>query len=142
MGYLMPLGFLAAGIILIVVEMSTLTFYMAALAFAALVTALATWLYPSNEWQAALVFAVAAVVALPLAHLLRHRVQGGKGDPLGDMDKGGVTTVAEYAGGVLKVKYRDSLWEAVWEGGGTPSIGQRAEITARDGSRLRVKPVN
>lgn len=141
MGYLMPLGFLAAGIILIVLEMSTLTFYMAALAFAALVTSLATWLYPSNEWQAALVFAVAAIVALPLAHLLRRRVQGNKADALGDMDKGGVATVAESTGGVLKVKYRDSLWEAVWEGSGTPSVGQRAEITARDGSRLRVKPV-
>ena len=141
MGYLMPLGFLAAGIILIVLEMSTFTFYMAALAFAALVTSLATWLYPSNEWQAALVFAMAAVVALPLAHLLRHRMQGDKTDPLGDLDKGGVTIVAENAGGVLKVKYRDSLWEAVWEGSGTPSVGQRAEITARDGSRLRVKPV-
>src|SRR5690242_16820329 len=142
MGYLMPLFFLAAGIVLIVLEMATLTFYLAALAFAACVTALVTWLYPLNEWQAGLAYAVAALIALPLAHLLRHRVQGGKGDPLADMDKGGVTTVAEYAGGVLKVKYRDSLWEAVWEGGGTPSIGQRAEITARDGSRLRVKPVN
>ena len=142
MGYLMPLAFLAAGIILIVLEMSTLTFYMAALAFASLATALATWLYPSNAWQAALVFAVAAVIALPLAHLLRHRVQGSKTDPLVDMDKGGLATVAENAGGVLKVRYRDSLWEAVWEGAGQPSIGQRAEITARDGARLRVKPLN
>ena len=142
MGYLMPLGFLAAGIILIVLEMSTLTFYMAALAFASLAAALATWLYPLNEWQAAVVFAVAAMVALPLAHLLRRRVQGGKADPLGDMDRGEIATVAENAGGVLKVKYRDSFWEAVWEGAGTPSIGQRAEITAREGSRLRVKAVN
>ena len=133
MGYLMPLGFLAAGIILIVLEMSTLTFYMAALAFAALVTALATWLYPSNEWQAALV--LAAMVALPLAHLLRRRVQGSKADPMSDMDKGEIATVAENAGGVLKVKYRDSLWEAVWEGASMPDMGQRAEILSRGGSR-------
>lgn len=142
MGYLMPLVFLAAGIVLIVLEMATLTFYLAALAFAALVTALVTWLYPLSEWQAGLAYAAAAVVALPLAHLLRHRVQGGRGDPLADMDKGGVVTVAESGGGVLKVKYRDSLWEAVWEGAGKPTVGQRAEVTARDGARLRVKPVN
>jgi len=142
MGYLMPLAFLAAGIILIVLEMSTLTFYMAALAFAALTTALAAWLYPLEWWQATVVFAVAAMVALPLAHLLRKRVQGSKADALGDMDKGEVATVAENSGGVLKVRYRDSLWEAVWEGAGQPSVGQRTEITARDGSRLRVKPLN
>lgn len=142
MGYLMPLVFVAAGIILVVMEMSTLTFYMAALAFAAFVTAFATWLYPVDIWQAALIYAVAAVVALPLAHLLRRRIQGSQEDPLADMDKGGVVTVAEDRGGSLKVKYRDSLWEAVWEGAGRPSIGQRAEVTARDGARLRIKPIN
>jgi len=139
MGYLMPATFLAAGIILVVAEMLTLTFYMAALAFAALVTALVTWLFPLNEWQAASVFAIAAVIALPLAHVLRRRVQGTKLDPLADMDKGELVTVADDRGGQLKVKYRDSLWEAVWEGTGKPSIGQRAEITARDGARLHIK---
>lgn len=140
MGYLMPLVFLAVGIILVVLEMSTLTFYMAALAFAAFVTALVTWLHPANEWQAALVFAVAAIVALPLAHLLRRRIQGGKPDLLADMDKGGVAIVSDDQDGMLKVKYRDSIWEAVWEGAGRPSIGQRAEVTARDGAKLRIKP--
>ena len=142
MGYLMPLVFVAAGIVLVVMEMSTITFYMAALAFAAFVTALATWLYPADIWQAALIYAVAAMVALPLAHLLRRRIQGGKEDPLADMDKGGVVTVTEDRGDSLKVKYRDSLWEAVWEGAGRPSIGQRAQVTARDGARLRIKPIN
>jgi len=142
MGYLMPLVFLAAGIILIVLEMATLTFYLAALAFASLATALTAWLYPLEAWQAALVYAVAAMIALPLAHLLRKRVQGSQVDALGDMDKGGLVTVAEDDNGVLKVKYRDSLWEAVWEGAGRPKVGERAEVTARDGARLRIKPVN
>ena len=142
MGYLMPLAFLAAGIVLIVLEMATLTFYLAALAFASLAAALISWLYPLESWQAALVFAVAALVALPLAHWLRHRVQGTKADPLSDMDKGGVVTIAENDNGLLKVKYRDSLWEATWEGIDRPQVGQRAEVIARDGARLRVKPVN
>lgn len=142
MGYLMPLVFLAVGIILIVLEMATLTFYLAALAFASLVAALVAWLMPLEAWQAGLVFAVAALVALPLAHLLRHRIQLSQPDQLADMDKGGLVTVAEDNSGVLKVKYRDSLWEAVWEGAGRPQIGQRAEVTARDGARLRIKPVN
>lgn len=138
MGYLMPWMFLAAGIILIVLEMATLTFYLAALAFASLVTALAAWLYPLEAWQAALVFAVASVVALPLAHILRLRMQGSKTDPLDDMDKGGTVTIEAEQGGVLKVKYRDSIWEAVWEGENRPVIGARAVIKARDGSRLRI----
>jgi membrane protein implicated in regulation of membrane protease activity len=135
-------GFLAAGIILIVLEMVSLTFYMAALAFASFVAALVLWLWPMDYWQAALVFAIGSAVSLPLAHLLRHRLQGGREDPLADMDKGSVVTVAHTADHKLKVKYRDSLWEAAWEGAGTPHVGQRAEVVARDGARLRIKPIN
>jgi membrane protein implicated in regulation of membrane protease activity len=138
MDYWLPLVFLAAGIILAVAEMATLTFYLAALSFAALVTALYTWRFESPFWQAAVVFAAAAVIALPLAHLLRLRMQGSKADPLGDMDKGGTVTIEAEQGGVLKVKYRDSIWEAVWEGESRPVVGARAVIKARDGSRLRI----
>lgn len=138
MDHWLPLVFLAAGLILAVVEMATLTFYLAALSFAALVTAAYTWRYESSWWQATVIYAAAAIIALPLAHLLRLRTQGGKDDPVGDMDKGGKVTVASNDNGMLKVKYRDSLWEAVWEGSGQPKIGQRAEIVARDGSKLRV----
>ncbi|MGB9429585.1 MAG: NfeD family protein [Gammaproteobacteria bacterium] len=143
MDHWMALGFLAAGIILAVVEITTLTFYLAALSFAALATALYTWLYPSAWWQAAVVFAVAAIIALPLAHLLRHRMQASRtNSALDDMDRGGVVTVVEDNNGSLKVKYRDSLWEAVWVGGGQPRIGARAEVLARDGSRLRIKAIS
>jgi membrane protein implicated in regulation of membrane protease activity len=140
MDHWMALAFLAAGIILAVVEMATLTFYLAGLSFAALATALYTWLYPSVWWQAAIVFALAAIIALPLAHLLRRRLQASRANSaLDDMDKGALVIVAEDNSGNLKVKYRDSLWEAVWEGGGQPKIGARAEVVARDGSRLRIK---
>ncbi len=142
MDHWMSLLFLIAGIILAVMETATLTFYLAALAFAAFATALYTWLHASEWWQAALVFAVAAVIALPLAHLLRRRMQASRtSSSLDDMDKGGVVTVTEDNNGTLKVKYRDSLWEAVWEGGGKPQIGARAEVVARDGSRLRIKAI-
>ena len=136
------LAFLGAGIILVVLEMASLTFYMAALAFAAFLTALVTWFYPMEGWMAAVVFAIGSAVSLPLAHMLRHRVQGNRPDPLLDMDKGSLVTVAETSTQGLKVRYRDSLWEAAWEGAGSPSVGQRAEVVARDGARLRVKPVN
>ncbi len=142
MGYQMPLVFLAVGIILIVLEMATLTFYMAALGFAALVTSLYTWLLPSNDWQAAVVFAIAAMVALPLAHVLRHRLQRASPDKLTDMDKGAHVTVAEIKGDVIRVKYRDSLWEAVWQGAGRPELGQRAQIVSRDDMRLHIKAIN
>ncbi len=140
MDHWMSLVFLAAGVILAIMEMATLTFYLAGLSFAALATALYTWLYPAVWWQAAIVFAVAAVIALPLAHLLRRRLQASRTNSrLDDMDKGALVTVAEDNNGNLKVKYRDSLWEAVWEGGERPKIGARAEVVARDGSRLRIK---
>lgn len=142
MGYQMPLAFLAAGLILIVLEMATLTFYMAALGFAALVTSLYTWLSPSADWQAAVVFAIASIVALPLAHLLRTRMQHANPDKLTDMDKGALVTVAEIKGDTIRVKYRDSLWEAVWEGAGKPEPGQRAQIASRDDMRLHIKAIN
>ncbi len=139
MGYLLPSVFLGAGIIFAIMEMHTLTFYLAGLSFAALLTALVAWIYPLEWWQASLVFAVAAIVALPLLHRLRLHMQGSKEDPIGDMDKGGIVTIVEAHGGRLKVKYRDSLWEAVWEGAGHPHVGQHAEVAAREGSRLRIK---
>jgi len=137
-----PFAFLAAGIILIVLEMTSFTFYLGALSVAALLTALITWLYPLESWQAALVFAAASAITLPLAHLLRHRMQSGKDHVLADTDKGGRVTVAETGDRGIRVRYRDSLWEAVWEGTGSPQIGQSAEIVARDGARLRIRPVH
>ena len=141
MEHYIALAFLAAGIILVVLEMVSLTFYMAALAFACFVAALVTWLFPVEGWAAAVVFALASAVSLPLAHLLRHRIQGNRPDPLLDMDKGSLVTVAETSAQSLKVRYRDSLWEAAWEGAGVPAVGQRALVVARDGARLRIKPI-
>ena len=139
MGYVLPSVFLAAGIVFAIMEMSTLTFYLAGLSFAALLTALATWIYPFEWWQASLVFAAAAIVALPLMHKLRLHMQGSKSDPIGDMDKGGDVTIVEVDGKRLKVKYRGSLWEAEWEGTGHPHVGQHAQVAAREDSRLRIK---
>lgn len=141
MDHLVPLAFLAAGLVLIVLEMASLTFYLGALGVAALVTAVITWFYPLENWQAALVFAVACAIMLPLAHLLRRRMQAGRDHVLADTDKGGRVTVAETGGRGLRVRYRDSLWEAVWEGAGSPQVGQSAEVVARDGARLRIRPV-
>ncbi len=142
MDHWISLTFLAAGIILVVIEMTTLTFYLAGLSFAAFIAALYSWIYPSIWWQAAMVFAAAAVVALPMAHVLRKRMQATRtNSSLDDMDKGALVIVAENSNGNLKVKYRDSLWEAVWEGGGQPQVGTRAEVVARMGSQLRIKSV-
>ena len=142
MHHWLSLGFLAAGIVLAIVEMATLTFYLAALSFASLATAVYAWFYESVWWQAAVVFAVATVIALPFAHLLRHRMQVSRNNSaLDDMDKGALVMVVEDDHGNLKVKYRDSIWEAVWEGAGQPRIGARAQVLARDGSRLRIKSI-
>jgi membrane protein implicated in regulation of membrane protease activity len=142
MDHFVPLAFLAAGLILIVLEMASLTLYLGALGVAALLTAVITWFYPLENWQAALVFAVASAIMLPLAHLLRHRMQAGRDHVLVDTDKGGRVTVAETGDRGVRVRYRDSLWEAVWEGAGAPQVGQSAEIVARDGARLRIRPVD
>lgn len=132
-------GFLAAGILLAVIEVLTVTFYLAALAVASLLTALIAWLTSPSPLQAGIVFAVIALITLPLAHFLRHRLQPAESATLADMDRGAGVVLEEVADGVLKVRYRDSLWEAVWEGPGQPLPGARAVISAREGSRLRIR---
>jgi membrane protein implicated in regulation of membrane protease activity len=69
-------------------------------------------------------------------------MQAGKDHVLVDTDKGSRVTVAETGERGVRVRYRDSLWEAVWEGASSPQVGQTAEIVARDGARLRIRPVN
>ncbi|HET7923076.1 MAG TPA: NfeD family protein [Gammaproteobacteria bacterium] len=132
-------GFLIAGILLAVIEIVTVTFYLAALAVAALLTALVVWLAEPSPLAAGFVFAVSALVSLLFAHRLRHRMQPRESDALADMDRGAEVRLEEVAGTALKVRYRDSLWEAVWEGPGEPAPGARAVISAREGSRLRVR---
>lgn len=132
-------GFLAAGILLAVIEMLTVTFYLAALAVASLLTAAVAWFAHPTPIQAAIVFAVTALVTLTLAHRLRRRIQPHGTDALADMDRGGEVVVEDAAPGQLKVRYRDSIWEAVWDGPGEPAQGMRAVISAREGSRLRIR---
>lgn len=131
-------GFLAAGILLAVIEMLTVTFYLAALAVASLLTAAIAWFAHPTPLQTAIVFAVTALVTLTFAHRLRRRMQPQGTDALADMDRGSEVVVEDVAAGSLKVRYRDSTWEAVWEGPGEPARGMRAVISARDGSRLRI----
>jgi membrane protein implicated in regulation of membrane protease activity len=132
-------GFLAAGILLAVIEMLTVTFYLAALAVASLLTAVVVWFAHPTPIQAAIVFAATSLVTLTLAHRLRRRMQPHGTDALADMDRGGEVVVEDVAAGQLKVRYRDSIWEAVWEGPGEPARGARAVISAREGSRLRIR---
>lgn len=131
--------FLAATMVLFTAEIMTGTFYLAALGFAALVTAFVAWIYEPSLWGATIIFAMASAVTVGIARRLRQRLQGDRADPLADMDRGGRVTIVESAEGRLRVRYRDSTWEAMWEGDGSPQVGQTAEIVARDGSRLRIR---
>ncbi|HEV2212701.1 MAG TPA: hypothetical protein VGS99_05075, partial [Gammaproteobacteria bacterium] len=113
--------FLAAGLVLAAVELATTTFYLAALALSCLLTALGVWLLGLDFGPAAVVFAIASVVLLPVAHHWRKQVQDKRADELADMDKGGAVTVESDQDGKLKVRYRDSIWDADWDGPGKPA---------------------
>jgi membrane protein implicated in regulation of membrane protease activity len=131
--------FLATTMVLFIAEIMTGTFYLSALGFAALITAVVTWIYEPSLWGATVVFALASAVTVGIARRVRQRFQGERADPLADMDRGGSVTIVESDEGHLRVSYRDSTWEAIWEGRGSPRVGQKAEIVARDGSRLRIR---
>ena len=112
MDHTVALVFLGAGIILIVLEMASLTFYLAALGFASLLTSLVTWVYPVQDWQAAAVFAVASAVTLPLAHLLRNAVDHGCESPeerrrAGKPPESTIRLEARHSAGMLVVIVSD-----------------------------------
>jgi len=137
-----PQHWLVFGLILLIAEMASGTTYLLWPAVAAFVTALVSWLAPTNWIADMFVFAVLAIVLTafgrPLVERWR-RENAAKG--LNERSKTligtrGVITV--FANGVGSVQIADTVWRAVSDE--ALSAGQPVEVVAVDGATLTVKP--
>lgn len=124
------------GIVLIIIEMLTGTFYLLVLGIAALAAAAAAYLGQSF-WVQAVTVAAVSVVGVILIKRFR-----GTGQPASDqgLDVGQAVTLEVWISepdGLARVKYRNAQWEAQVSGDRTPG-GKVFYIHAVDGNTLRV----
>jgi len=128
--------FLVIGLLAALIELHAITFYLAAVSAAALVTAfLGTWI-PAG--RLVFVFVGLCIALLPGAVLLRRQLS--RTSALPDPDVGQIVTVVEVEPEArrLTVSYRGSRWEAVMEGGVLPAPGQVAVIAAKTDKLLHL----
>lgn len=127
------------GIVLIIVEMLTGTFFLLVLGIAALAAGVAAW-FGLSFWVQAVV--TAAVTVLGVIMLKRHRgtTDAGAGAAL---DVGHTVTLDAWineADGLARVKYRNAQWEAEVFGERVPG-GKVFYIHSVQGNTLRVSAV-
>jgi membrane protein implicated in regulation of membrane protease activity len=125
-----------AGIVLIIVEMLTGTFYLLVLGIAALAAAGAAWLGQSF-WVQAVVTAAVTVAGVILVN--RFRGKGSKAQKR-SLDVGQSVSIESWiseADGLARVNYRNAQWEARVTGERVPG-GKVFYIHAVEGSTLLV----
>ncbi|MBX9905640.1 MAG: NfeD family protein [Burkholderiales bacterium] len=127
------------GIVLIIIEMLTGTFYLLVLGIAALAAAAAAYLGQSF-WVQAVTVAAVSVLGVILIKRFRGTVQ-----PAADrgLDVGQTVMLDAWiseADGLARVKYRNAQWEAQVTGERVPG-GKVFYIHAVDGNTLRVSAV-
>lgn len=124
------------GIVLVIVEMLTGTFYLLVLGIAALAAAAAAYLGQSFWVQAV---TVAAVSVLGVILIKRFRGAARSGSDQG-LDIGQTVMLEAWISepdGLARVKYRNAQWEAQVSGDRPPG-GKVFYIHAVDGNTLRV----
>ena len=125
-----------AGIVLIIVEMLTGTFYLLVLGIAALAAAGAAWLGQSF-WVQAVVTAAVTIAGVILVN--RFRGKGSKAQKR-SLDVGQSVSIESWiseADGLARVNYRNAQWEARVTGERVPG-GKVFYIHAVEGSTLLV----
>lgn len=127
---------LIVGIVLIIVEMTTGTFYLLVLGIAALAASGAAW-FGQSFWVQAVITAAVAVAGVILVNRYRGKnVSAAKKS----LDIGQSVTLESWiseADGLARVNYRDAQWEARVTGERTPG-GKVFYIHAVEGNTLLV----
>ncbi len=132
----MQLVFLGLALAAALVELSTGTFYLAAVALIALGTAALGFLLPDDDLI--LVFLGGSLIALALVRAWHRREARKPGLP--DLDAGQFVTISAH--GALPdhvvVTYRGTRWDGVMIDGAQPIIGNEAVIIRKLGSQLQL----
>jgi membrane protein implicated in regulation of membrane protease activity len=126
-----------AGIVLIVVELMTGTFYLLVLGVAALAAAAVAYVGAGFLGQVA----VAGLIAIAGILWIRARKRAPSTPAMAAFDIGQPVTLDSWvdrAGRLARVKYRDALWDAVVEGEFRGEAGEVFYIRSVAGNTLRV----
>ena len=132
------LAWIAAGLLLVIAELLTGTFYLLVLGVAALVGGGVAYLGAPFGMQAGAAAAVAVAGTLWVQRLRRTR---GAGPQMAHLDVGQPVTLDAWvnqADRLARVKYRDALWDAHVEGEHRGEAGEVFYIRAVQGSVLVV----
>ena len=126
-----------AGLVLVIVEVMTGTFYLLMLGIAAFGAALAAWL----GWE----FPVQSIVAAILAaigcygvHLYREKNRAQQMPPIDAGMPASFESWLDAGARLARVRYRGASWDARVEGAEALEPGATVYVLAADGSTLRV----
>ena len=132
-----PLTWLIAGLILVIAELATGTFYLLVLGVAAFAGSGVAYAGGGLVWQS-LASAAVAVAGVVWVHQYRKRTGS---SPMRGLDVGQHATFESWvnkSAGHARVKYRDALWDAQVADGASGEPGEILYITSVDGSTLKV----
>ena len=142
-----PVGLMLAVLaaVTLIVELQTLTFYLAAIAVALAVGSAIAFIGVGKAVVLGTV-SVTALLSLPLAHMLRGRLlrPTTEGRQLEAEDVGQIARVASALPQQLRVEYRGTTWAAqlVPPGALPVAPGDLLRITGRQGNTLQVTVVD
>ena len=132
----MQWGFLVLALLAALVELHTGTFYLAAVAVAALLTTLI------GSWVAddLLILVFLLLCAILLAAVMLYRRNWARSKDLADFDIGQSVTIRSVSqqGNRLTVSYRGVTWDATMEDGSVAAPGDTAIITRKTDKLLHL----
>jgi membrane protein implicated in regulation of membrane protease activity len=136
------LAWLLAGLLLVVVELVTGTFYLLILGIAAGIGSLIAFL-DQPFWMQALIAAIAAVVGGALVYRY-HSVANASSPKDSANDIGQTVTIESWVSEpqrLVRVRYRGTIWDAEVVGNDRIAADARLYVVAMEGSRLKVSSV-
>jgi len=133
----LPLAWLIAGFILVIVELVTGTFYLLVIGIAAFAGAGVAYAGGGFVWQA-VAAAVVAVAGLIWAHRYRQTISPKRMQGLDFGQPAAFESWVNKSTAQARVKYRDALWDAQVAGDVSGEPGEILYIISVDGSTLKV----
>jgi membrane protein implicated in regulation of membrane protease activity len=131
------LAWAVIGLVLVIVELLTGTFYLLMLGVAAFGAALAAWLGVDFASQS-IVAAVVAAIGCYGVHVYREKNKAQQMPPIDAGMPASFETWVDMRARLARVRYRGASWDARVEGGEGLEPGATVYVLASEGNTLRV----
>ena len=125
------------GLVLVIVELLTGTFYLLVLGIAAFGAALAAWLGLQFSAQSIIAALIGAIGCYGV-HLYRAKNRAEQMAPIDAGMPASFESWLDVGARLARVRYRDASWDARVEGGDALEPGATVYVLAADGNTLRV----